>query len=212
MVSLFFVSVALVQTSRRGGGPHFNPYSLLHRVAYAVLGLDKPSEPVAAPLLSALPGSSAGAGVPLEFDARDIGGGRRGVEQACGTGTVDGSSNATGAVAGAGFVAGSGMSASRRRQSDESHRLSSNASSQRGRGRGSRGSLARGLGSGRPARGWAETTTIGRGSFARGVVGVWGPGRVGARGAGRALVWTAAAVAVIVMSRCVVVGLATAAI
>lgn len=203
MVSLFFVSVALVQTSRRGGGPHFNPYSLLHRVAYAVLGLDKPPAPVPAPapLLPALPA----AGVPREFDARDVGGGRRGVEQAGGTGTVDGSWNATAAAAGAGFASGSGMSASHRRRSDESHRLSSNDSSRRGRGRGSRGSLARSLGSGRPARGQAATMTTGRGRFARGVVGVWGPGRVGARGAGRALVWTAAAVAVVVMSRCVVV-------
>ncbi|CAB1098565.1 unnamed protein product [Ectocarpus sp. CCAP 1310/34] len=183
MVSLFFVSVALVQTSRRGGGPHFNPYSLLHRVAYAVLGLDKPPP----------------AGLPREFDARDIGGGRRVVEQAGGTGTADGSWNATAAAAGAWFAAGSGMSASRR--SDDSHRLSSNVPSRRGRDRGSRGSLARGLGSGRPARGRSATVTTGRGCFARGVVGVWGPGRVGARGVGRTLVWTAAAVAVVVMSR-----------
>ncbi|CAM9324859.1 unnamed protein product, partial [Ectocarpus sp. 4 AP-2014] len=197
MVSLFFVSVALVQTSRRGGGPHFNPYSLLHRVAYAVLGLDKPPAPVPAPLLPALPA----AGAPREFDARDIGGERRGVEQAGGTGTVDWSLNATAAAAGAGFTHGTGMSASRRRQSDESHRLRSNDSSRRGRGRGSRGSLARGLGSGRPARGRSATVTTGRGRFARGVVGVWGPGRVSARGVGRALVWTAAAVAVVVMSR-----------
>ncbi|CAM9846396.1 unnamed protein product, partial [Ectocarpus sp. 12 AP-2014] len=204
MVSLFFVSVALVQTSRRGGGPHFNPYSLLHRVAYAVLGLDKPPAPVPAPLLPALPGSSAAAAaVPREFDARDNGGGRRGVEHAGGTGagTLDGSWNATAAAAGAGFAAGSGMSASRHRRSDESHRLSSIASSRRGRGRGTRGSLARGLGSGSPARGRSATMTTGRGRFARCVVGVWGPGKVGARGAGRALVWTAAAVAVVVMSR-----------
>lgn len=41
-VSLFFVSVALLQTTQRGGGPRFNPVSPLHRMAYRILGVAKP--------------------------------------------------------------------------------------------------------------------------------------------------------------------------
>ncbi|CAM9649537.1 unnamed protein product, partial [Scytosiphon promiscuus] len=50
-VSLFFVSVALLQTTQRGGGPRFNPLSPLHRVAYSILGVAMPSPPLLLPPL-----------------------------------------------------------------------------------------------------------------------------------------------------------------
>lgn len=204
MVSLLLASAALVQTAL---GPTFNPLSPLHRAAYSVTGVEKTPAP---PPQEVDPGERQLGRAPPSTRARRrrrIGGSAAG-----GASSKDHVASAvpgeTAVAAAAAVGVGGGGSVQRSRHRNSTSTSSSidarrGSSSRRGRGRGSRGSLAGGvaLGGGRTRGRAAVGTAAARGPLAEGAARAWGPGGVGARGVGRALVWTVVTAGVIATSR-----------